>query len=250
MPNHITNRLKVIGDEIEVKKLFEYVKGESAMDFNKIKPMPESLDIEIHSGIEGWVKLCTGQIDVSVLFESMPKTPKQHLEDKDFSYLSKRMEARNAIDILMGLRGNFVSDFSDDELSMFIQALNNYREHKAISWYDWRSENWGTKWNAYGQDHDKNKDDTIWFQTAWASPVNLINELSSKFPLLELQLDYADEDSGCNTGNIRMKAGELIEINNPENESNEAYELYLELNPDCDYIKLVDGKYQYVEEEA
>jgi hypothetical protein len=42
------------------------------------------------------------------------------------------------------------------------------------NWYDWNTENWGTKWNAYGQDEKsiaRTEDTlTLTFQTAWSPP--------------------------------------------------------------------------------
>lgn len=46
------------------------------------------------------------------------------------------------------------------------------------------------------------------------------------------------------TGIIRIKSDELLEVNQLENQSNEAYELFLELNPNCDYIKKINGRYE------
>lgn len=48
MPNWVTNRLIVSGNDKDIKQLFNNIKGDEAeqlIDFNKIIPMPESLDI-------------------------------------------------------------------------------------------------------------------------------------------------------------------------------------------------------------
>ncbi|MDR0269618.1 hypothetical protein [Paenibacillus sp.] len=45
MPNHITNKIKLIGTEEQIKEVFEYMKhdeiGAGSIDFNKITPMPK-----------------------------------------------------------------------------------------------------------------------------------------------------------------------------------------------------------------
>ncbi len=47
MPNEITNCLSVHGEKEEIKKLIEFVKSDNNIfDFNKIIPMPPSLNIE------------------------------------------------------------------------------------------------------------------------------------------------------------------------------------------------------------
>ena len=47
MPNHITNRIKLIGEPQEVSRVLELVKndkyGIGTIDFEKIIPMPESI---------------------------------------------------------------------------------------------------------------------------------------------------------------------------------------------------------------
>lgn len=51
-------------------------------------------------------------------------------------------------------------------------------------WYDWRVENWGTKWNS---DQTQIFNDTptklgLSFNTAWAHPVPVLNKLNQLFP--------------------------------------------------------------------
>ena len=61
------------------------------------------------------------------------------------------------------------------------------------NWYEWRWENWGTKWNA----SDICVDDTIiTFETAWNPPCPVIQKLSEIFPDVPI-VHYYDEP-GCN----------------------------------------------------
>ncbi len=53
-------------------------------------------------------------------------------------------------------------------------------------WYTWNCKNWGTKWNAYSLNDERNTEDTIYFQTAWNSPTELMEVLSKKFPLVNI----------------------------------------------------------------
>ena len=43
MPNHCMNRVEVYGDKDQVKKLKEFVDGETNFDFKKIVPIPKEL---------------------------------------------------------------------------------------------------------------------------------------------------------------------------------------------------------------
>lgn len=57
MPNHITNRLIIEGATEEVAKVFDFLKADKPnesgvvvlVDFNKLVPMPESLEVESSS---------------------------------------------------------------------------------------------------------------------------------------------------------------------------------------------------------
>ena len=49
MPNHVTNRIKFSGDPERIRAIMEGIKhdemGLGSVDFNKVIPMPESLNI-------------------------------------------------------------------------------------------------------------------------------------------------------------------------------------------------------------
>lgn len=252
MPNHIQNKLQFIGNHDEVQSVLNYIKEidndgkEIQIDFNKIIPMPKSLDIEINLIVEMWANICNGQID----FNNTPKTEKsisEMLNSGDYGDLLNTMRATNAMRCLTN-RDN-VNDLSDDDFNCFIQCLKNYREYKSLYWYDWRIKNWGTKWNAYEQNDKRNTNNTIYFQTAWNPPVNVIKELSKMFPSVTMSLIYADEDGGSNTGIIVFYEGKKIENYQPENQSIESFDIYFELHPESKHhYKLIDGKYKYIDD--
>ena len=57
MPNHIMNRLRLEGDQNRIDELLKSVKGkDSVLDFNRIIPMPESLNIEAGSRTDNGLK--------------------------------------------------------------------------------------------------------------------------------------------------------------------------------------------------
>jgi hypothetical protein len=62
------------------------------------------------------------------------------------------------------------------------------------NWYDWRLDNWGTKWNSYGFEFmtdvtENSKNISFTFDTAWAPPSdNFIAELSGKYPNLSFEM--------------------------------------------------------------
>ena len=60
MPNHIENRISLAGDKEQIAAMLEQVKsdkyGLGTIDFNKIRPMPETLDIEAGSRTDRGLK--------------------------------------------------------------------------------------------------------------------------------------------------------------------------------------------------
>jgi hypothetical protein len=57
------------------------------------------------------------------------------------------------------------------------------------NWYNWRCENWGTKWNAYDQSvlEDEWSTLVIEFLTAWSPPYPIVTrireELNKRYPM-------------------------------------------------------------------
>ena len=83
----------------------------------------------------------------------------------------------------------------------------------ASDWYEWRRNNWGTKWEAYDQQHEEGS--LVYeFNTAWTSPIEVIKYLSKKFPTSVFGVEYADEDLGNNCGSYSIKDGLVIGSHN------------------------------------
>ena len=63
-------------------------------------------------------------------------------------------------------------------------------------WYDWRLQNWDTKWEP--DMHDIDYEDsilTLSFNTAWSPPEGVITKLREKFPDITFQCFY--DEPGC-----------------------------------------------------
>lgn len=95
--------------------------------------------------------------------------------------------------------------------------------------YEWCRKNWGTKWNAYSQKRVDDK--TIYFETAWSTPIPIFHLISAKFPDVPFTVRYADEDIGSNAGVLQFKSGITGELRLL---GTEAAKLYFQLNSDSD----------------
>lgn len=96
--------------------------------------------------------------------------------------------------------------------------------------YQWNIRNWGTKWNGYSVVRDDKE--TLKIETAWAHPYPVIEALSRKFPDVEIDVKYADEDLGVNCAHYtilngqRMMAEDDVLANGDEESDKFAAELW------------------------
>ena len=111
------------------------------------------------------------------------------------------------------------SHYSDFDFNKIIPETET-----CADWYDWRVENWGTKWNAV--DAQITEDGFI-FDTAWAAPLPVTKKLSELFPSIKFNLTWADEDAGQNCGQIIYKNGVEIQWYYPDR-AEEIAEMYEE----------------------
>jgi hypothetical protein len=211
MPNHIQNRLTIVGENYDLIKS-EISSEDRQIDFNQIISKPIELDID---------------------------------QDSYLYPLSNQFSAKEPLlDIMKKLKARS----SEETNKNFFQGLSNYLKYGHATWYSWCLENWGTKWNAYGQNDERNSDNVIYFQTAWSSPIPVIKALSEKYPNNEFKIEYADEDTGSNCGSIVFKNGVMIIKTIFENQSKAAYDMYFKLNPtDIKHYQLVGGAYEYID---
>lgn len=202
MPNHITNRLTIIGTEEQVAQVRAEIKGEREdqyIDFHKIAPIPKEL--------EGTV------------------SPMRIISQEEYDIQEKKIAT---------------NDLTENEKNWGIsrsltQALADEYKKKFghCDWYGWQTANWGTKWNAYEQvEHDAN---VIEFDTAWSTPYSLLVNLSKKYPQVTFEVEYADEDFGYNVGKYVLLNGETIDQNIPDGGSQEAIEMAMDIKGDEEY---------------
>ena len=212
MPNHVTNILTITGPEELVAKIKSEISGsyddgeQMYIDFNKIIPRPDSLNITSGSSTSNGIAI-----------------------------LKYRAGDPTAINGIMGYQWatefatpedliNYMLEKGSANLEEAQKALDNIRDYGHQDWYSWSTSNWGTKWNAYSQNSDEGSNE-ISFETAWSTPYPVIEALSRKYPEAVISMRYADEDFGHNVGEYTFQAGDVVEETTPEGGSNEAYEL-------------------------
>lgn len=210
MPNHVRNIVKMKG--ITALPLFtekEDYDGKMvpAFDFNKIIPMPESLNVE------------SGSVEDTAIEVAMRRIGRMERRFERGRVAPGMSDERHQTAI-------GICNKTEDELcELGLQYLSNQARYGATSWYDWCYKNWGTKWNAY--ENKQPGTDTIIFETAWAPPEPVIAQLAKMYPEAEIEHWWADEDTGSNDGYAKYSGGEAVEFIEYESCSHEAYATYV-----------------------
>lgn len=205
MPNHVVNFITIKGDEQKKHEMLETIKadefGIGTVDFNKIIPMPESLDIEAGGRTDNGLKAYQDFIKVYTLADTR----------NDLDLLNIPIESEKAF---LEIR----SDIKSDEWELGKQAFQNIQKYGSPTWYEWCINNWGTKWNSYGYEPntDYSESETIYFQTAWSAPHPILEKLSEMYPTITFEHRWADEDLGSNCGSRTHLGGEIIDEFIPE----------------------------------
>lgn len=235
MPNHITSRLKITGEATKVAEVFNFIKADEPdkdgkyrlFDLEKIVPMPKALDIDSSSLGEDGVRYLIG-MSSNILERSAYEKSSHYAHMKDMEINNPKM---------------FDKAMEEGKI-----RLHNIANYGAPDWYQWRLQNWGTKWNTYEYRRlDKN---TIEFQTAWSGIPDMVRIVAQKFPEVTIEYKYADEDWSYNVGNFIFH-GENIEDLSPKNESPEAWGIVFELgvaNRD-EFVQKPDGTWKYRDDE-
>ncbi len=249
MPNHVENHIEFSGDEQRISAMLEQIKndkyGIGTIDFNKIIPMPESLNIEAGSKTDRGLKAYRDFIEAYTFGRSA--------EDalKALESIPEKSE-----EIFLHQR----TDIQRDEWELGKTAWHNIQIYGAPTWYDWAIGKWNTKWNAYGYDGytDYSACDEITFQTAWSAPHPILKKLSEMYPDISLKHQWADEDIGMNCGERTYLGGKIIDQYIPE--GIRATEFALEVwdydplefgmaknSTGTEYISIENDEYQLIE---
>ena len=65
------------------------------------------------------------------------------------------------------------------------------------SWWDWRIQNWGTKWEATIDHYEENGNEIVMeFQTAWNPPNGIYNALNDKYGD-KIHISWFYREEGC-----------------------------------------------------
>lgn len=123
MPNHVINILSFEGDKTKIRQMLEDIKddecGLHSVDFNKIIPMPPSLDLEASSRTQAGLAAYKDFIDVYTLGGTINT---EHLSDIPVASEQRFLKVR--------------TDIRREDFALGKQAWNNLRQYGAATWYE------------------------------------------------------------------------------------------------------------------
>ena len=212
MPNHVINMVSITGEQDKIREMLESIqndeKGFGTIDFNKIIPMPESMNIEAGSNTYKGLEAYAGFIQIYTLAGTR--------EDADMEHIPKEAE-----EAFLRMR----KDITPAQWELGKTAYENQSKYGAPTWYEWAISKWGTKWNAYdcvpcdvADDHTE-----LCFLTAWSAPYPVLRRLSAQYPELSFSHEWADEDIGVNCGRHEYSNGCFMEEFYPKGDDAAAF---------------------------
>lgn len=199
--------------------------GEIAIDFEKILPTPETLKNTvcgslqlIHTALFG----CDEEIEHIV--EANKTSDRNAIpvalpEIMLKSYSEKKLEAFCCVLRNQTVAASDGTGIPESVVLEYERIANNYNynlnTYGFSNWYDWRVQEWGTKWNAdcLGSSYQEKDGKAVYiisFSTAWSPPEPVIRELAKRYPELLIQLRYYEGGMGFQ-GRLRLKGEKTYE---------------------------------------
>jgi hypothetical protein len=213
MPNWCVNQLDVQGDEAEVARLIELVKGDQdAFDFAEIIPIPESPHYATNEGQNDFLCGCK-----KVWVETKAQVGKYD----EVGY--EKAEGLWVVDGFPVVKEVLGNGTIKDLVSAGFGGLEVCPTHKVgqISsqpdwWYNWNCANWGTKWNCGEVWHDRTTEQiteegrtSYNFDTAWSPASPVIEALAEQFPTLTITHRYCEAGMGY-AGEVVYERGSFV----------------------------------------
>lgn len=213
MPNHVTNKMTVVGPPDKLRAFMEKYftvpedapVGEepaSCLDFDKVVVRPEIVG-QTESTSHSNVGILYHALKDEALAEKLRAAGPIGLFNQPQTYTVEDLEQfmwmqREGIDT----KEKFLAYCERDPNIMRVGAncVQCFLETGETDWYGWCKKYWGTKWNAYSQqwlEKDPGAGKIVFrFDTAWSPPEPIFKKLAADNP--ELGFNVTSFDEGWN----------------------------------------------------
>lgn len=232
MPNWVTQKLTVDGSEIYFEAsdfIRNLLTPAGEIDFNKIVPVPDELQIESSIMNVPCLRLYASRM-VANGFASHEETEEffkqlqvvaNYFSRSSASLLVPADEDEAFIEV------NALNDDIAAHIEFGKQCFNNIVKYGYMTWIDFTCSMWGTKWNGQQTFSDSNY---VEYQTPDRPAIEFVDALAEQYPEYDFELLYVGEDversccgkytwsNGRRTGEVFYEAG-----------SDEAYEVAFDL---------------------
>ena len=212
--------MDISGDEAEVARLVEFVKGsESDFDFAKIVPPPDSKFYSINDEQNDF------QCGCKQVWVERPDLPEvvSYTDNDGKDVMRKQGEwCVDGIPVVKEASTN--GTIQEDTALMFggapICPIHKVKQNSSHPdwWYNWNCANWGTKWSAGEVWHDRSDNGeavdgttSYNFDTAWAPAEPVVAALAREFPTLVITHRYCEGGMGF-AGEIVYTEGEVVSV--------------------------------------
>lgn len=204
MPNYIRTKLMLPKSRLEEIASIIINKETGEVDFNKLIPMPNELNIEfsLDSDLGLGLEITRLNPDINYYGNKEDKLSKNNFDNLKSKFLFEpKILSLEKIEELKSRKDyNHLLDLGK-------QQVKNIKNYHAENWYTWCVNNWGTKWNALNTFIDE-ENAIIYFETAWDAPFPIYEALSNATNS-KLAFLYADEDLGGQHGYILVHNGKI-----------------------------------------
>jgi hypothetical protein len=203
MPNHTSNILKLRGEPRRLEVILGKHFRDEVLSLDSIIPEPPELSENALFQFSWESRQLAEHVEelFHYLQEGLPDTG-----DRRSSFDAARM-AQIAGRLAPQLAGAttfeealaHLRETGQEEVAAEAKRLRSLRERYGVTWwYEWRIQNWGTKWDCYGGSVSEPLAGKLEanFNTAWSPPTPAILRLSEMYPDVEMTLHSLDEGGG------------------------------------------------------
>lgn len=260
MPNYVRNWVCIDGEKDEVNFAKSVLHG---MDFNKITPMKETLNIisgsdtaygclaylyaEYKDNYSAYEKITNELRALKILFQSYGISSYSEKIPEMMEYLSST-PAEGEVNRSQPF-GSESADtsylYKDTDNHPKVRAdyvalgrifIENCRETGFGTWYEWCRYAWGTKWNALDVSIAEEENHLVFcFNTAWNMPERILQKIEFMLGNTNLQIIWAYADENAENEGVFLKGCNSTEFDEYEI-SNPDKVWHFDIDTDVDYV--------------